>query len=264
MKIVVCLKRVPHPDYFPRLTLDPVTRRVRREGIPSIINPADRNALEFGLQIRERFSGKVTAVTMGPPEAREILEEALATGADEAILLSDAAFGGADTLATAYTLAAAIKNFCPPDIVLCGNETIDSGTAQVGPQLAELLGIPHVSNARTLDFTGEKRLQVERSLETGSMKLRVNLPALVAVARGSNQPRLPTIDGIMRMSQKPLKTYGLADLGVPREKVGLAGSPTRVAELFDIKHERRGEILRGKPEKTARIAVARLRELRII
>ena len=139
MDIIVCLKQVPHPDHFAEIVFDPVTKRLHREGIPLVINPVDRNAIAAGLQVKERFSGKLTVLTMCPPEAREALEEALAMGADEAVLLCDKAFAGADTFATAYTLAAAIRKFCPFNLILCGNETIDSGTSQVGPQLAEFL-----------------------------------------------------------------------------------------------------------------------------
>ena len=264
MDVVVCLKQVPHPDYFSKIVLDPVTKRVRREGVPLIINPVDRNAIETGLQIKERLSGKVTVMTMCPPEAREALEEALAMGADEAILLCDRAFAGADTFATAYTLAAAIKKFCPCSLILCGNETIDSGTSQVGPQLAEFLDIPHVTNARAIDSIGEDILLVERSLENGHMKVKVSLPALITVNKEINQPRLPSVAGIMEVAQKELKAYGLTDLGLSPEQVGLSGSPTQMAEFFESKQERRGEILRGEPEQVAKEALKRLRELNVL
>jgi len=264
MDIVVCLKQVPHPDYFSEIALDPVTKQVRRGGIPLIINPVDRNAIEVGLQLKERFPGKVTVLTMCPPEAREALEEALAMGTDEAILLTDKAFAGADTFATAYTLAAAIKKFCPCGLILCGNETIDSGTSQVGPQLAEFLDIPHVTNVRAIDFTGEQVLLVERAIENGQMKVELSLPALITVNKDINQPRLPTVAGIMEVAKKELKVYGLTELGLSPEEVGLSGSPTQISELFEFKQRRRGEILRGEPEQAAREGVARLRELHIL
>ena len=264
MDIIVCLKQVPHPDHFSEITLDPVTKRVHREGIPLIINPVDRNALGAGLQIKERFSGKVTVLTMCPPEAREALEEALAMGADVAVLLADRAFAGADTLATAYTLADAIRKFCPFSLILCGTETIDSGTAQVGPQLAEFLDIPHVTNVRAIDFSGEGLLLVERSLGNGYMKVEVSLPALITVNKEISEPRLPTVAGIIGVAEKGLKRYGLTDLGLSPEQVGLAGSPTQMAELFESQQQRRGEILRGEPEQMVREAMARLRELHVL
>ena len=264
MNIIVCLKQVPHPDHFSEIVFDPVTKRLHREGVPLVINPVDRNAITAGLEIKERFSGKLTALTMCPPEAREALEEALAIGADEAVLLCDEAFAGADTLATAYTLAVAIKKFYPFDLILCGNETIDSGTAQVGPQLAEFLDIPHVTNVRAIDFSREDMLQVERSLENGNMKVEVSLPALIAVNKNINEPRLPTVAGIMEVVQKEFKTFGLDDLGILPEQVGLLGSPTQMAWIVEVQSGRRGEVLRGEPGQVAREVIARLRELHIL
>ncbi len=264
MDIVVCLKQVPHPDYFPKIRLDPKTNRARREGIPTIINPVDRNAIEAGLQLRERFHGRVTALTMGPPEAREALEEALAMGADEAILLTDIAFGGADTLATALTLATVIRKYCSFELILCGSETIDSGTSQVGPQLAELLDLPHVTNVRLIEFTNEKLMQVERSLGNGYMKVRATLPALITVNREINQARLPTVAGIMEVANKKLTTYRLTDLELSPEQVGLLGSPSQVAELVESKQKRRNEILQGRPEQMVKEAIAGLRALHIV
>lgn len=264
MDIVVCLKQVPHADHLSRITLDPLTKRLQRRGIPLVINPVDRNALELGLQIKRRFSGRVTALTMCPPEGKEALEEALAIGADEAILLSDKAFAGADTFATAYTLAAAIRKFCLFDLILCGNQTIDSGTAQVGPQLAEFLDIPHVTSVRAISFIDERALLAERPAENGSMKVKVYLPALVTVTKEINEPRLPTAAGIQEVAKKALKTYSLEDLGLAEDHVGLLGSHTQIAEIFEFEQRRRGEILRGEAEDVAREAVRRLRELHVI
>ncbi|MBI4295419.1 MAG: electron transfer flavoprotein subunit beta/FixA family protein [Chloroflexi bacterium] len=261
MNIVVCIKQVLDPNYFSQVVLDPVTKLVRREGVPSITNPVDRNAIEQALQIRERFSGKVTVMTMGPPQAREALDESLAMGADEAILLCDRAFAGADSFATSYTLAAAIEKLCPFDLVLCGNGTVDSGTKQVGPQLAELLDVPHVTNVRAMSFVGEEAILAECPLENGHMKVEARLPALVTVNKGINEPRLTTIFGIMEVAAKPLKTCGLADLGLSRDEVGLAGSPTQMTDAFEFKQRRRHEMLQGTPDQVAGEAVSRLREL---
>ena len=143
LNIVVCVKQVANPDYFSQITLDPETGAIQRDKVPSVLNPVDENAIEAALKLREKFSGKVTAISMGPPQAKEVLEWALTLGADEAILLCDRAFAAGDTLATAYVLAAGIKEICPVDIIFCGNEAADGATQQVGPQLAELLGYPH-------------------------------------------------------------------------------------------------------------------------
>ncbi len=264
MDVAVCIKQVPDPNYFSQIVLDPVTKLVKRVGVPSIVNPVDRNAIEQALQIKEKFSGKVTVITMGPPQAKEALEEALAMGADAAILLCDRAFAGADSLATSQTLAAAIKKFCPSDLVLCGGETADSGTKQVGPQLAEFLDVPCVTNVRAMSFTGEAALVAESPIENGYMKVEVKLPAVVTVNRAINEPRMTSIFGIMEVASKEFKSYGLADLGLANDKVGLPGSPTQMADLSEFKQQRRREILQGEAAKVAKEAVARLRELQAL
>lgn len=264
MNIAVCIKQVPDPNYFSQIVLDPVTKLVRRVGVPSIVNPVDRNAIEQALQIKEKFSGKVTVLTMGPPQAKEALEEALAMGADNAILLCDRAFAGADSLATSQTLAAAIRKFCPCDIVLCGSDTADSGTKQVGPQLAEFLDVSCVTNVRAMTFSGESALVAESPIENGYMKVEVKLPAVITVNRAINEPRMTSIFGIMEVASKELKTYCLADLDLAKEKAGLAGSPTQMADLSEFKQQRRREILQGEPAKTAKDAIARLRQLQAL
>jgi len=183
MDTVVCIKQVPHPDHFCQITLDPVTKAIRREGVPLIMNPVDRNAIEAALQLRERFLGKVTVLTMGPPQSREALEEALAMGADEAILLCDRAFAGADAYATALTIAAAIKKFCPSSLVLCGSETVDSGTRMVGPMLAEFLDVPYATNVRAMNVASEEICLVEADLDSGCMKVELRSPALIIAIR---------------------------------------------------------------------------------
>jgi electron transfer flavoprotein beta subunit len=260
MNIVVCIKQVPDPNRFADIIVDPLSGVINREGIPTVINPVDRNAIEAGLQIAERYPGKVSILTMGPPQAKQALEEALAMGGDEAILLSDRAFAGSDSLATARTLAAAITIFLPFDLILCGNETIDSGTSQVGPQLAELLDIPHISNARAINFIDGKTLQAERYLGSNIAQIRLNLPSLVTVNGHINQPRFITVAGIMGVTGKSIKTYGLADLKLAPEQAGLAGSPTRLACLSRSKWQRHGELLKGEPDQVALEAVARIQK----
>lgn len=264
MDIAVCLKQVPHPDALSKITLDPVTKRLRREGVSLVINPVDKNAIEAGLQLKDKFSGKVTVITMGPPEAREALEEALAMGADEAILLCDRCFAGADTYATAFTLAGALSKTVHYDLILCGNETIDSGTSQVGPQVAEFLGIPHVTNVKALDFTSDGLLIAERALENGYMKVKVHLPALLTVTREINKPRIPTVIGIMQVAGKPFKQLGISDLNLKPEQVGLPGSPTQTIEICENRQKVGGEVLKGEPEQTVKKAVVKLRELQAL
>ncbi|MBI2854659.1 MAG: electron transfer flavoprotein subunit beta/FixA family protein [Chloroflexi bacterium] len=261
MDIVVCIKQVPDPEHFSKIVLDAKTKLVRREGIPVVVNQVDKHALEAALQIREKFSGRVTVISMGPPQAREAIEEAFAMGADGGVLLSDRAFAGADSLTTAYTLAQAIKKFSPFDLILLGNETADSGTRQVAPQLAEFLDVPHVTNVRTIGFNSGDTLIVERSMENGHMKIEVRLPAVLAVNRTINEPRIPSVIDIMQVATKEIKVCGLADLGLSSEDVGLVGSPTQMANLFESRRERRREILDGAAVTAARQAVERLREL---
>jgi len=264
MNLIVCIKQVPDPLYFDRITLDPVTKLVKREGVPLIMNPNDLNAVETALQIKDTYGGKITVLTMGPPQSMEVLEEALALGADEAILLSDRAFAGADAVATSYTLASAIKKFCEFDLILCGYETVDSGTRQVGPQLAEYLDIPHVTGVRSFKIENPEYLIAERRLENGYMKIEVTLPALIAVYNEANDPRIPTVSGIMNMASKSLKTYGLNEVGLISADVGLAGSPTQMAEMSEFKQNRRHEVFQGIPEEIVKQAIARLKELQAI
>ena len=260
MELVVCLKQVPDPEHFSRISYDPVTRNINREGIPTVINPLDRHALEAALQIREAASGRVTVISMGPLQAQRALEEALATGADRAVLLSDRAFSGADTLATARTLAAAIRKLAPYDIVLCGNDTVDGGTAQVAPQLAEMLGLPHASQVRAVEPDWDA-LRVERSIDNGYVKLFLRPPCLLAVGREANRPRLPNVAGIMEAAGKEFLNWDLADLGLSPQEVGTPGSAIRVVDVLTLGSGRHQEVFTGAPEETVKAAVRRLVEL---
>lgn len=261
MNIVVCIKQVPNPEQFSKIKIDPVSGAINREGIPAVINPLDRHALEEALRIRERFLGKVIAVSMGPPQAKEALEEALAMGVDDAVLLCDQAFAAADTLATAYPLAGAIKKLGKFALILCGNETVDGATGQVGPQVAELLGIPHVTYVDKVEFVDEGSMIVTRTIERGYLKIEVRLPALLTVVRKINQFRLPTAMGIIEAIRKEIKVWNAEYIEAQNETIGLDGSPTRVIGGFELESKRKGEILEGSPEVMAREAVAKLREL---
>lgn len=264
MDIIVCVKQVPNPEHFSKITMDPVRGTINRKGIPVVTNPLDKHAVEEALRIREKFPGKVTAISMCPPEARETLEEALAMGADEAVLLCDRAFAGADTWATAYTLAEAIKKLGSFGLVLCGNESVDGATGQVGPQLAEFLGIPHVTYVKKVEFVDGETLIATRAIERGHMKVKVKLPALLAVIREINQYRLPTVMDIMEATRKEIKNWSCQDIGASKVCIGLDGSPTRVTGGFELDLKRKRDILKGSPESMAKEAVKRLRELGVI
>ncbi len=262
--IVVCVKQVPHPDHLGKVLLDPVRGTINREGIPAVINPVGRNALEEALRIRERFSGSITVITMGPPQAKKSLEEALAMDADAAIHLCDRAFAGADTLATAQTLAYAIQKLEHFDLILCGDATIDSGTGQVAIQLAQFLDLPCITNAEELTFEGEWSLLAKRMWEHGYIKVRTGLPAVIAVTAKINQPRLPNVLGIMAATQKEIKKWGAADVNADVSRVGPGGSPTQFFQISEFHAKRQGEVFQDSPEEVVTKAIDRLLKLEML
>jgi electron transfer flavoprotein beta subunit len=229
-------------------------RRITQEPQPgqSILNPLDRNALEEALRLKERLSGKVTALTMDAPPARRALEEAIAMGADETM---------ADSLATAYALSYGIRSLGHFDLILCGNESLAGATGQVGPQLAELLGLPHVTSVRKIESINGKRFLIERALEHGYMKVEVELPAMLAVVKEINSPRLPTVWGIMAVAEKEIKICTAKEIGAEPQNIGVKGSPSCALREFKKTFDRRKEILSGPPEEVVRKAVDRLFEL---
>lgn len=261
LEILVCIKQVPHPDHLSEVGLDARKGRVVGEGIPVTMNPLDRHALEEALRNKERFSGRVTVIRMGRPRLQNAVEQALAMGADRAVLLYDAAFASPDTLATASTLFCAVRKLGRFDLIYCGNETVDSGTGQVGPMLAELLDIPQVSSVQEISFVDERTLEVKRALEHGYMRVRLKLPALLSVTRDINTPRLPTVPGITEVTQKQVSIWNAKDIEAPPEDVGLKGSSIYVAGVHEYETGRRREIMQGSSEEEVRRAVARLKEL---
>jgi len=264
LNIIVCIKQVPDPEYFSKITLDPSTLTITRTGVPLITNPSDRHALEEAIRLRESFGGSVTALTMGPPQARKVLEEALATGADRGVILCDPAFAGADTLATACALAGAIKSLGPWNLILCGNDTVDGSTGQVPAQLAELLEIPHVTHARKIHTPGEHIFSVERAMECGYLKIELQLPAVIAVLRSINQYRLPSVMGIMEALGKEIIELGCPaceSAGIAITEMGLTGSPTRVVGIIEVQKKKTAEMIQGEPGEAAKELIKRLRRL---
>jgi len=259
MNIVVCIKPVPDPQYYDKVSIDPNTKRITRDGIPTIINPVDRNGLEAALQLKKAYGGKVTVITMAPPNAAENLREALAMGADEAILLSDRAFGGADTLATSYTLAKGIEKLGSFDMVFCGAESADGATAQVSSQLGEWLGIPHLWNVSSMEPRGDRSFVVKTKVENGSMEWEIQLPCLLGVARELNKPRFTSAMGIIKAKSKPLHIWGKDDLTAEEERLGLKGSPTKAGGIFTPDMRRKGEMITGSAEEIADKIVEKLR-----
>ena len=261
---IVCVKPVPDSHYWSQLTLDAATKTLRREGIPSILNPLDKHALEEALRIKEKFGGKVTVISMAPLTAINNLKEAIAIGADEALLLSDKSFAGGDTLATSYVLSAAIKKLGRFDLIICGNKSLDAGSGQVGPEIAEFLGIAHMTHVTKLDFLGEGHIRLERALEHGYMTAEARTPILLSVIKEINIPRHIPLMRISNAAQAEVRVWTSKDLDIDSSLIGLSGSPTRVLDLFLPEMKRRGEMIEGTPETASKLLVQRLRELGVM
>lgn len=248
MEIVVCVKQVPDTT---EVKIDPVTNTLIRQGVPSIVNPFDKNAVEAALQLKEKTDGKVTVISMGPPQAKDALKECLAMGADQAILISDRAFGGADTLATSYTLAAAIRKLGTYDVIFCGKQAIDGDTAQVGPETAEHLGIAQVTYVAKMEVE-DRVAKVEREHEEGYEIIEVKLPVMISVIKSLNyEPRYPTVKGTMKANRAEIPVWTAADLDVTPEKLGLKGSPTQVRKIFTPPRRTQGVIIQKDTAKEA-------------
>ena len=246
MNIIVCIKQVPETT---EVRINPETNTLMREGVKSIINPFDMYAIEEGVRIKEKTAGKVTVITMGPPQAEGALREAISLGADEAILVSDRAFAGSDTWATSYTLAAAIKKIKDYDLVLCGKQASDGDTAQVGPGIATHLDIPQVTYVKKVQEIKGKTIKVERMTEDGYEIIEAPLPALFTVVKEINTPRLPALRGIMRSKQAKITVWAAKDLEVTAENLGLNGSPTQVLKIFTPPARPSGEKIEGDLEE---------------
>lgn len=259
MKIVVCIKQVPDTN---EVRIDPVTGTLIRDGVPSIINPDDKNALEEALRLKNETGAEVTVVTMGPPQAEAVLREALAMGADEAILLTDRAFGGADTWATSLTLAKALEKI-GYDLIFAGRQAIDGDTAQVGPEIAEHLDIPQVTYVEKIEVEGCK-LKVRRALEDGYEVLWVKMPCLLTAIKELNHPRYMNISDIFTCYNKEITRIVADDLGIDKDHIGLTGSPTRVKKSFTKGPKTSGEKLDTTPLESASIVTAKLKEKHFI
>jgi electron transfer flavoprotein beta subunit len=262
MLIVACIKQVPDTT---QVQIDPVTNTLVREGIPFIVNPYDTHALEESLRLKDRFGCRVAAISMGPPNAEATLKKALALGVDEAILLSDRVFGGADTLATSNVLAAAIRKLSETEevgLVICGKQTIDGDTAQVGPGIATRLGFTQltlIDRIEDFDPAGRK-IRVRRKLEGRHEMVEAPLPAMLTVVRELNRPRYPTVPMRLASVDAEVKVWNNQVLKLDEQKIGLKGSPTWVSRIFSPEREK-GEII-GEgiqdPKQTARLLVEKL------
>jgi len=261
MNIVVCIKQVPDSD---KVTIDRETNRLNRAGVPSIINPFDENALEMALQLKDKHGGKVTVITMGPPQAEDALRTALAHGADEAILVSDRRFGGADTWATSYTLSLAIKKLKDqPDILLFGKQAIDGDTAQVGPGVAHFMDMPMLTYAKTVEVMDDG-YKIERVTEDGYEIWEVERPAAFTVVKEANTLRMPSLKKKMAAKRAEIPVWGFEDLNPDEENVGLAGSPTKVKKVFAPPVKLNKEILSGEPAEMVAELIQKLKERSVL
>lgn len=261
MNIIVCLKQVPGTT---EVKIDPVKNTLIRQGTKSIVNPFDAYAMEEGVRLKEKYNGKVTALSMGPPQAVEILRDAVSVGADEAILLSDAAFAGADTWATAYTLAKAIKKIEYYDLVICGRQTLDGDTGQVGPELAEMLDLPFIAYVSKIEEIQSGEIRVQRMVEDGYETIETTLPAVITVIKEINTPRLPSFRGMTKAKNVPIPIWKVEDISVSKENVGLPGSATQVIKIFFPQRVHQAEMLKGDPQTQVNTLVEKLREAKLI
>lgn len=260
MKIIVCIKQVPDTT---EIKINPTTGTLIREGVPSIINPDDKAGLELALSLKDSFNAHVTVITMGPPQAEDVLREAYAMGVDRAILLTDRKFAGADTLATSYALASAIRKM-EFDLLITGRQAIDGDTAQVGPQIAEHLDLPQVSYLEHLEFDGKNTFTVKRRIEDGYEMLQVDGPCVVTVLSGAYKPRYMTIRGIVEAFSRDVEVWGFEQIDVEETKLGLKGSPTRVHKAFSRGVKSPGQLYEVDADEAAGIIMSKLKEKFII
>ena len=261
MKIIVCIKQVPNTT---EIKIDPITNTLKRDGVPSIINPDDKTAIEAALQLKEKCGATVTVITMGPAQAEKALREALAMGADEAFLLTDRAFAGSDTLATSTILAAAIKKL-GADVVFCGRQAIDGDTAQVGPQISEHLGIPQITYAAAIDYDESRgALIVKRQFEDRYQTLEVKGRCLITILSTLDKPRYMNVWDIVSQDEKEIGIITFNDIEVDPAAIGLKGSPTKVKSTATKQFDKTIETLELDPESAAKTIVDALKSRHLI
>lgn len=258
MNIVVCIKQVPNTT---DVKIDPVTNTLIRDGVESVINPFDAYAIEEAVRLKERFGGKVTAVTMGPPQAENALKEAIGLGCDDAVLVSDRKFAGSDTWATSYTLSCAIKKISAFDVIICGKQASDGDTAQVGPGISTHLNIPQVTYVKKIEDISENKAKVERMTEEGYDIVETPLPCLLTVVKEINTPRLPSLKGMMRAKSAKISKWTADDIEADPKSIGLDGSPTRVVKIFTPMPRKGGEMLKGDTGDVAKELVELLKDI---
>ena len=248
MHIVVCIKQVPDTK---NVRIDPDTHTLVRQGVESIINPFDLFAIEAALKIKdERPQDRVTAITMGPPQASEALRDTISRGVDDAVLLSDRAFAGSDTWATSTTLSAAIRTMGDVSLVICGKQAVDGDTGQVGPETAALLDIPYATFVKQVRFEGESIIAT-RQTDEGVEVWKLPMPALFTVIKEMGEPRLPSMRHKMRAAKAQIPVWGAVDIGLDPNSVGLCGSFTQVVRVFSPPRRTDRILIEGSPEEQA-------------
>ena len=258
MKIIVPIKQVPETG---NVKMDEKTGTMIREGVESIVNPLDLYAIECALQLKEQFGGNISVLSMGPPKAEKAIREALSMGCDDGVLLTDKAFAGSDTWATSYVLSKAIAKIANYDIIICGRQTLDGDTGQVGPELSEMLKIPFVSYVSKIEEIKDKHIRVQRMIEEGHEVIETTLPAVITVVKEINVPRLPSLRGSMKAKTAKIPVWNAAEIGAEPDKAGIPGSPTRVVKIFYPKRTHKSEIFQGTVEEQISQLAERLEKI---
>lgn len=259
MDIIVCIKQVPNSN---QVKLNSVTNVIERGDMKGIINPNDLFALEEAMKIKDCFGGTVKVISMGVPSTAFLLKKAVSLGADEAVLLSDPAFKGSDTLATSYILSAGIKKMGKFDLIICGQHTADGGTGHVGPGIGITLNIPYIVNVNHIENISNYTIQCRRDNDTGYDIIKAHLPCVISVAKNINQPRFVSLNGIKKARRTQIKVWNSEELGVNKNLCGLAGSPTRVKETYTPCFLQTCEFLEGFPKEQAKEIINRIIKLK--
>lgn len=258
MNIIVCIKQVPDTN---EIKIDRDTNTLIREGVESIINPFDLYAIEEALKLKEQYGGKITALSMGPPQVEAALRETVAMGVDEIILLTDRKFAGADTWATSLTLAEAVRKLADYDLILFGQQAIDGDTAQVGPGVATHLELPQTCFVKEIETIESGKMIVKRLMEDGFDRIEMSLPAILTVVKDINTPRLPSLRGKRNAKKAELTIWNADDLGLDENIIGLNGSPTQVVKIFSPELKKGGEKYELPTEELVDILYNKLKEL---
>ena len=262
MNVIVCVKQVPGTN---EVKWNKETNTIIREGVEAIINPFDTYAVEEGVRIKEQTGGKATVISMGIPSVAELLKETIAVGIDEAVLLSDRAFAGADSLATSYALSMGIKHIGEYDLIICGKQAMDGDTGQVGPEVAEVLDITHITDIRMIEgIDDDGVITVERLLEDGYVRLRTKMPVVLTVVKEINEPRLPSLKGKMAARKKEIQNVPASELEVFSDRIGLDGSPTQVMKIFAPPKPTGGKQFQGEVPDTVAELIAELKKVGIL